>query len=462
MHIKSKYSWLKHADFMLIDLLSLVIAYTVSYRLKFGSIRFMLTRSWLSLLVILIFIDLVITLLTSPYSGILRRSFYEQIAKTGILAIYNFLISCVIFYLMKIGTLFSREMLIEMYIIYFVLALLLQYIWKKLIVSGVIHTRITQPIRLYIVGSKADIPVIEKNVNATDFTQYEIIGSCDEREVSSLTDYVIENNIDEVLIAENLDLIPKEVLLNLVNNGIGVHIDIDTLLGFQTESQQVSKIGVNKTLAVGTYTFTPRQMIFFWVKRLFDIICGLIGCALLIPITLVVKIAYLATGDKNPIFYTQQRVGKNGKIIHIYKFRSMVPDADRKLEELLQNEEYRKEWEESQKLHNDPRVTKVGKFLRRTSLDEFPQFINVLKGDMSLVGPRPLIEGELESHNGLKLYQQVKPGITGWWACNGRSNIDYTERLDLEYHYVKHCSLYLDLLCILRTIIAVFRKDGAE
>lgn len=128
---------------------------------------------------------------------------------------------------------------------------------------------------------------------------------------------------------------------------------------------------------------------------------------------------------------------------------------------MLKDEKYRKEWEEKQKFENDPRITKVGHFLRRTSLDELPQFLNVLSGNMSLVGLRPLVEGELEQHDGLKIYQKVKPDITGWWCCNGRSNIDYRERLELEYYYVKHCSLYLDLLCIFCTVLVVFRKDGA-
>ena len=114
----------------------------------------------------------------------------------------------------------------------------------------------------------------------------------------------------------------------------------------------------------------------------------------------------------------------------------MVPNADEILKELLKNEAYRKEWEENQKFEHDPRITKAGQVLRKTSIDELPQLINVLTGDMSLVGPRPLVEGELEQHGGLKIYNKVKPGITGWWACNGRSNIDYRERLELEYYYV--------------------------
>lgn len=462
MHIKSKYSWLKHADFIMIDLLSLIMAFVFSYKIKFGSLKQILSNKWLGLMIIVIFTDLLITLLVNPYSGILRRSFYEQIAKTGSLALYNFIVSCVLFYIMKIGVSFSREMLIQMYVCYFILALFLEYIWKKMLVGGVIHTKAMAPIRLFVIAPSDRLSDIVRNSESGDFNQYEIAGSCSEAHIGDFADYVIQNNISEVLIAGNPQLIPSNILKRLIENGVGLHIDVESLLGFKTEEQQVSRVGVNRTLSVGTFSFTPKQIFFFGVKRIFDIFCGLLGCGILLPIAAGVKIAYLISGDRAPIIYKQNRVGKNGNIIHIYKFRSMVPDADKKLAELLKNETYRKEWEQNQKLQNDPRITRVGNFLRKASLDEFPQFINVLKGDMSLVGPRPLIEGELEAHGGLKLYNRVKPGITGWWACNGRSNIDYNERLELEYHYVRHFSLYLDLLCIFRTVVAVFKRDGAK
>ena len=155
-------------------------------------------------------------------------------------------------------------------------------------------------------------------------------------------------------------------------------------------------------------------------------------------------------------------MGQFGKVFRLYKFRSMVPNADEVLKELLKKDEYKEQWEKNQKFDKDPRITPTGRILRKTSLDEFPQFINVVKGDMSLVGPRPLVKGELEEHNGLTLYNKVKPGITGWWACNGRSNISYRERLDMEYFYVKNCSLHLDLLIVLRTAVSVIKRDGAQ
>lgn len=201
---------------------------------------------------------------------------------------------------------------------------------------------------------------------------------------------------------------------------------------------------------------------YFICKRTLDVLCGLIGIVILFPLIITIKAAYLTQGDTFSIFYSQKRVGLHGKEFNILKFRSMIPEAEKILEQMLEKEDYRKEWLINRKFKNDPRITNIGKILRKTSLDELPQLLNVLAGDMSLVGPRPLAIGELEEHNGLKLYQEVKPGITGWWACNGRNNIDYPQRLELEYYYVKNCSFYLDVLCIFKTIIAVLKKEGVH
>lgn len=204
-------------------------------------------------------------------------------------------------------------------------------------------------------------------------------------------------------------------------------------------------------------------MLYRFFKRLFDIICGLIGLVVLIPVTLIVKIAYMCTGDFHRIFYTQERVGYKGKHFKIIKYRSMAWDAEEQLEKLLQKKKYREQWEAFQKIDKDPRITKVGKILRRGSIDEFPQFINLLFGQMSLIGPRPLIPGELKEHKGkAEIYESVKPGITGYWAARGRSNNDYEDRLKMEYYYVENCSIVLDVKIILWTIKAVFKKEGAK
>ena len=199
------------------------------------------------------------------------------------------------------------------------------------------------------------------------------------------------------------------------------------------------------------------------VKRILDFLFSIIGIIFLIPLYLIIRLAYILTGDFHRIFYTQDRVGKNGKIFKMYKFRTMCIDAEKKLEEMLKKEKYKKEWDEFHKIENDPRITKVGKFLRHGSRDEFPQVLNVLIGQLSFVGPRPLVPGELEAYHGnKKLYWSVKPGITGWWAVNGRSLKNYKDRLTLEYFYIENCSLSLDIKIFLKTIFCVFKKTGAK
>lgn len=204
------------------------------------------------------------------------------------------------------------------------------------------------------------------------------------------------------------------------------------------------------------------KIVYLFFKRVFDIIFGMIGLLILIPLSIIIKVIFLCNGDTGRIFYSQKRIGKDGKTIKILKYRSMVQNAEELLAEILKEEKYRKEWEYHQKIEDDPRITPIGNILRKTSLDELPQMLNVLAGNMSIVGPRPLVEGELEMHGGSKLYWEAKPGITGWWASHGRSDIRYKERLEMEYYYIENCSLKLDAICVYKTIMAVLKRQGAK
>ena len=199
------------------------------------------------------------------------------------------------------------------------------------------------------------------------------------------------------------------------------------------------------------------------IKRILDIIGGLCGILILIPLTIGIWIANKLLKDDGPIFYTHERIGQDGKIFKMYKYRSMVVGADEKLKEYLkENEEARKEYKEYKKLKNDPRITKIGKFIRKTSIDEFPQFINVLKGDMSLVGPRPYLPREKEEINGFfKYITSCKPGITGLWQTRGRSNTTFTERLTMDMEYYYNHTLKMDIKLLYKTVENVVKKEGA-
>ena len=200
------------------------------------------------------------------------------------------------------------------------------------------------------------------------------------------------------------------------------------------------------------------------VKRIIDVVGALVGVVALIPLTIIIYITRIVLKENDgPIFYDQLRIGKDGKVFKMYKYRSMVIGADEKLFKYLEeNEEARKEYKEYKKLKDDPRITKIGKFLRKTSLDEFPQFINVLKGDMSLVGPRPYLPREKEDMGEYYTYIiKSRPGITGYWQIAGRSDVTFDDRLKMDYDYNKNSSLKNDLKILVKTVLNVMKKEGA-
>lgn len=199
-------------------------------------------------------------------------------------------------------------------------------------------------------------------------------------------------------------------------------------------------------------------------KRVIDIFAGVAGMCILIPLTIILYIVKILDKDDGPLFFSQDRIGKDGKLFKMYKFRTMIVGADAVLEKILKEDaEARKEYEKNKKLKDDPRITKIGKFLRSTSLDEFPQFINVLKGDMSLVGPRPYLPREEEDMGYYYYYiTKCKPGITGLWQVSGRSELCFDEclELDLEY-YREDAGVLSDLGLAAKTVVKTIKKEGA-
>ena len=197
-------------------------------------------------------------------------------------------------------------------------------------------------------------------------------------------------------------------------------------------------------------------------KRIFDLVATVVGGLLILPILLILAVL-VGIDNKGRIIFAHRRVGRKGKLFPCYKFQSMVPDAQERLEEYLaKNPAAREEWEESFKLTNDPRVTKLGAFLRKTSLDELPQLWNVLMGDMSLVGPRPIVTKEIERYGDyIREYYMVPPGITGMWQVNGRSDTTYEERVAMDTWYVRNWSVWIDLVYLFKTVKAVFTGKGA-
>ncbi|MCI8352326.1 MAG: sugar transferase [Clostridia bacterium] len=220
-----------------------------------------------------------------------------------------------------------------------------------------------------------------------------------------------------------------------------------------------NEININNKLAKTKI----RHIISASIKRGIDLVAGIVGCILLIPITLFVVFCNAIFKDNGPIFFSQERIGKNGKSFKMYKFRTMVVGAEEILQKHIDEQtEIGKEYIEHKKIKNDPRITKIGKFLRATSLDEFPQFMNVIKGQMSLVGPRPYLLMEKEDMGEYYDYiVQMKPGVTGPWQVAGRNNLEFNDRLELDKEYCDRRGNRRDIKIVFKTIMKVVKKEGA-
>ncbi len=234
---------------------------------------------------------------------------------------------------------------------------------------------------------------------------------------------------------------------------------------FLDENQIALPFNISDVKQVSDNNFNTKlkKYITAMLTRTIDILGGFVGCMCVIPITLAIIVNNIRNKDFGPIFFSQERIGKNGKIFRMYKFRTMVKDADKKLEELLEKDEMaRREYQKYKKLKNDPRVTKFGKVLRKTSLDEFPQFFNVLKGEMTLVGPRPYLPREKEDMGEYYPYiVKQKPGVTGYWQITGRNDVTFENRVDIDFRYHYKKSLTNDIKILLITILVTVKRKGA-
>ena len=223
-------------------------------------------------------------------------------------------------------------------------------------------------------------------------------------------------------------------------------------------------IDTNKKDKIKNREKAKSKKMYLFVKRLVDTALSIIGILFLIPIIILIKFVYIINKDKDTIFFKQERIGLNGKKFELYKFRTMIVNADEVLLKMIsENEEIKREYQYNKKLINDPRITKVGKILRKTSLDELPQLINILKGEMSFIGNRPYLPREKEDMRGFyKDIIKTKPALSGLWQVSGRSSLGFKERLRLEKYYSNNYSFKMDIKIFFKTIIVVLKKEGAK
>lgn len=480
MYHKITYAWFERCDFLILDMISLQIAYLFSYWVRNGLNNPYQNRIYLDIALIICFINMCTAFFLDSYRDILKRGYFlEFVAVFKHVAIvsaseviYLFLskngqnfsrISFVVFVISAIGMLYGERILRKRYLISYrkntpnkrLLLVITTY-------DHAAHTIQTIQKNAFNELELGGIVLIDRDDLAGQYIEgVKVISRKDE-----ITDYIQTRWVDDILInMENDKLISEHMVNTFIKMGVTVHRTV-VELGMISQKQRLEAVGGYIVLSSNIRMVSLQQL---FVKRLMDIIGSIIG--LFIAMILFVFIApAIYIHSPGAVFFSQLRVGRNGRIFKIYKFRSMYPDAEKKKKELLDSNEMTGCMF---KINNDPRIigsgpdgTKhgIGWFIRKTSIDEFPQFWNVLKGEMSLVGTRPPTVDEwnkYEYHHRGRL--AIKPGLTGLWQISGRSNIkDFEEVVKLDVEYIEKWNLGLDIKIIFKTILNLFTGNGAE
>ena len=400
-----------------------------------------------------------------------RRPFYKEVEQLFKASCYGTLAVIFILYVSRIAAHTSRFFVGAFGILAFLLLTLLRFSMKNFLQ----HRQLLQ-VPVIIIGAGKTAELLVKTLRNDPGMGYKIIGLLEDNKVQKgiLEDYPVlggfadaekiiqETGVKRVFVAapgledHALGMLIYRIQPLVENMGV-----ITNLVGVPTGTVEVESIFSEKLLILRLKNNLARPFNRL-IKSVVDYILTIIGTILISPILLFI-VAWIYYDSPGPVIFKHIRIGKNGKAFPCYKFRSMCLDADAKLVELLANDPAaREEWERDFKLKNDPRITKSGAFLRKTSLDELPQIFNVLRGEMSLVGPRPIIQKELARYGEfVDDYLMVKPGITGMWQVNGRSDTTYEERVQMDSWYVRNWNVWLDFMLLWRTIKAVFKCEGA-
>lgn len=399
-----------------------------------------------------------------------RIQFWKVLERCFAAVFYGTAAIIVVLYFVKEAGNTSRFFILLNGVFVFILVIFFRYIMKRILC----HFDIFR-IPILIIGGGKTAEVLVKGIKDNYGEMYKIIGILEDYERNEeLRQYPVlggfrdaeriikERTINNVVIAA--PGLAQNDIISLVNRvqplvhnlSIVPNLIAIPMSGIKAErffNEKIMLLRLKNNLA------SPLNR---WIKYSFDFICTLIGTVIISPILLLIA-AWIYFDSPGPVIFRHVRIGKNGREFGCYKFRTMCMGADKKLAELLANDAAaRAEWERDFKLKNDPRVTKVGKFLRKTSLDELPQIFNVLKGEMSLVGPRPVVEAELEKYGEyLDDYFMVRPGITGMWQVNGRSDTTYEERVHMDSWYVRNWSIWIDIMLLWRTGKSVIKCKGA-
>lgn len=392
------------------------------------------------------------------------RNLFKGIAYSVILTVF-------LMYAANVAGDVSRLFIMFSWVITFCLVLTGRYILERvLIATGLLK------IPVIIIGAGKTAELLLTSFERHPIMRYEIIGFIDDNPVceSLIKQYPLLGgfcDIDNVIITTKVQHVivcapglPAKKLITLINR-LEILVKnvsfVPELIGMPAANVSVQGLMEENMLLVNVKNNLARPYYRFF-KRVFDMLSTLCGMIVFLPIGLIIA-AIIYITDPGPILFKHKRIGQGGKEFYCYKFRSMIVDAEIALKEYLEiNPEAQEEWNTDFKLKNDPRITSIGRFLRRTSLDEFPQLINVLKGEMSLVGPRPIVKAEIEKYGEyIHDFYLVPPGITGVWQVSGRSDTTYEERVRMDSWYVHNWSVWIDIVYLVKTIRIVIQGKGA-
>lgn len=369
----------------------------------------------------------------------------------------SFFILIVFLFAAKISADYSRIIIFSFFVFSIVLTPLIRYFTERVLKKIGLFQRPT-----IIVGLKEDFEYFKKNFNR-QFYYYNKIKKTyifdSAREIIKNLDSISPEGEQVFILSRKLKL-PYIVKIIRYFEGRVYYIKLLPDLGeFDLANMDIYQLDGNLLLQSRQNLFSPARKI---TKRIFDIIVSIFGLIVLSPLFILISLMIKMT-SKGPIFFGHKRLGKDGKIFRCWKFRTMVLNAEEILQKWLEERpEIKAEFEKDFKLKDDPRITKIGNFLRKTSLDELPQLWNVVIGNMSLVGPRPVVEKEIEKYGEYgPVMLRALPGVTGMWQTSGRNDIDYKDRIELDMYYIKNWSVWLDIVVILKTIPAVLKRKGA-
>jgi len=474
MEFKQQKSWVKHIDFILLDLICLQAGFLFAYWIKHGFNSNPYTKSiYRNEVLMLILIQLMVAIIGKNFKNVLRRGFYREFLATFKQAMLVTLFSVFYLFILKESSFYSRTTMVLMGVIYFCLSYLLRLLWKALVrvrfqrkeghksliivttsdrAKDAIETIQSRNYHDYVLTG---LVLLDQNAAGTQLYDLDVVANA-----SNVVSYVCRSWVDELYIDVDRSYFMPQSMLDAFNEmGVTVHLKLQGLENPYHRVQYVEKmVGVT----VMTFAVNDISMLGMFAKRVIDILGGLVGCIFTILLTIIIgPIIYIKS--PGPIFFSQKRVGKNGKYFKMYKFRSMYPDAEeRKMELQAQNEVSDGMMF---KMKDDPRIIKgIGHFIRKTSIDEFPQFFNVLLGDMSLVGTRPPTIDEWEKYKAHhRVRMSMRPGITGMWQVSGRSDItEFEEVVKLDAEYIGKWNIGLDIKIMLMTIAQIFKGNGAR